>query len=106
MSEVVDISHDDFFVKIVEMLQQNWAIIEPVSSTGVCVYFVSDTSGIFDEIAFSSEAAAITALKRNGFSRYADDLKLRSFLHPPLAPFHRHSHPNGPIYSSGRFWAE
>jgi hypothetical protein len=106
MSEVVEISHDDFFVKVVEMLQQNWAIIEPVSSTGVCVYFVSDTSGVFDEISFSSEVAAIAALKRNGFNRYADDLKLQSFLLPPLAPFHRYSHPNGLIYSSGRFWVE
>ena len=104
MSEVVEIVRDDFFVKVVEMLQQNWAIIEPVSSTGVCVYFISDTSGVFDEIELYSEAVAITALKRNGFSRYADEPNLKSFLRPPAAPFHRHSHPNGPIYSSGRFW--
>ena len=104
MSDVVEINCDDFWVKLVEMLQQNWALIEPAPSGGVCVYFISDTSGVFDEIAFPSEEEALSALQRNGFSRYADDQKLQSFLRPPSAPFHRHPHPNGPIYSSGRYW--
>ena len=104
MSDLVEINCDDFLVKVVEMLQQNWALIEPASSEGVCVYFISDTSGVFDEITFSSEEEALSALQRNGFSRYADDQKLQSFLRPPSGPFHRHPHPNGPIYSSGRYW--
>ena len=104
MSDVVEINCDDFWVKVVEMLQQNWALIEPVPSGGVCVYFISDTSGVFDEIAFPSEEEALSALQRNGFRRYADDQKLQSFLRPPPALFHHHSHPNGPIYSSGRYW--
>ena len=104
MSEPVPIQSDDFWVKVVEMLQQNWALIEPASSGGVCVYFIGDTSGVFDEINFPSADDAFTALKRNGFSRYVDDQKLQSFLSPPSAPFHRDAHPNGPIYSSGRYW--
>ena len=104
MTEPVKIKANDFWVKVVEMLQQNWALIEPVSSGGVCVYFISDTSGVFDEISFPSEEEATTALRLNGFKHFADDERLQSFLHPPSAPFHRDQHPNGPIYSSGRYW--
>jgi hypothetical protein len=81
--------------------QQNWAVIEAEDAEGVRVYFISDTSGVFDEIAFSSADAARESLDRNGFRRFAD---LQSFLSPPSAPFRRAVHPNGPIYSSGRFW--
>ncbi len=101
MSEAVDIKSDDFWVKFVEMLQQNWALIEPMSSGCVCVHFIHDGSGVFDEIAYSSNDDAITALKRKGFSRYADDQEMKSFIRPPSAPFHREP---GPIYSSGRYW--
>ena len=104
MIKTVDIKNDDFWVKVVEMLQQNWALVEPTPSAGVCVYFIGDTSGVFDEITFQSEDDAINALRRNGFTRYADDEKLQSFLHPLSAPFHRDQHPNGPIYSLGRYW--
>ena len=104
MNEPVPIQSTDFWVKVVEMLQQNWALIQPHSAGGVRAYFISDTSGVFDEMAFGSEADAAEALQRNSFHRYADALDLRSFLRPPSAPFHRHPHPNGPIYSSGRFW--
>ena len=106
MTDLVEIASEDFWVKVVEMLQQNWALIEPTPSGSVCVYFIGDTSGVFDEITFQSEDDAINALRRNGFSRYADDEKLQSFLHPPSAPFHRQLHPNGPIYSSGKYWVE
>lgn len=44
------------------------------------------------------------ALSTNGFSRFAGDEHLQSFLAPPLPPFHEGRHPNGKIYSSGRFW--
>lgn len=104
MTETVSIEADDFWVKVVEMLQQNWALIEPTASDGFCVYFIGDTSGVFDELVFPSEEEAVVALRRNGFNRYADDEKLQSFLSPPDTPFHRYPHPNGPIYSSGRYW--
>jgi len=104
MSETILIKSDDFWVKVVEMLQQNWALIEPMPDSGVCIYFISDTSGVFDEITFPSEDDAIAGLRRNGFKNYADEESLQSFLRPPSAPFHRDQHPNGPIYSSGRYW--
>jgi hypothetical protein len=88
----------------VEFLQQNWALIEVGDSESVCVYFINDTSGMFDEMSFADESAACEALGRNGFTRFAESTPLQSFLHPPSAPFHRSAHPNGLIYSSGRFW--
>jgi hypothetical protein len=104
MSEPVRIQSKDFWVKVVEMLQQNWAVMEPDATAGVRVYFISDASAVFDEIAFTSMIEARDALHRNGFRRFSDDRDLQSFIRPPPAPYHRSPHPNGPIYSSGHFW--
>jgi hypothetical protein len=104
MNEPVAIRSADFWVKVVEMLQQNWAVIEAEEAEAVRVHFISDTSGVFDEIAFPSASAAREALGHNGFRRFAEDSNLKSFLRPPSAPFRRTAHPNGRIYSSGRFW--
>jgi hypothetical protein len=103
MNELVAIRSSDFWVKIVEMLQQNWAVIEPYED-GIRIYFINDVGGVFDEIPFSSEQVASDALARNGFRRFLDHPDLQSFLRPPSPPFRRTAHPNGPIYSSGRFW--
>jgi hypothetical protein len=104
MNEPVAIHSADYWVKVVEMLQQNWALIEEETAGAARVYFVTDTSGVFDEIAFPSARSAHEALAINGFRRFAESTELQSFLRPPAAPFRRTVHPNGPIYSSGRFW--
>jgi hypothetical protein len=101
---VIPIESRDFWVKVVGMLQQNWALSEPESTGNVRIHFVSDTGGVFDSLLLPSEDAARAALMRNGFSRYADDPQMKKFLFPPEPPFHQSSHPNGPIYSSGRHW--
>lgn len=104
MDQHVSIDSRDFWVKVVEMLQQNWALIEPAAGETAVAYFISDTGGVFDEISFPSTAEAVDALCRNGFRRWAADRELQSFLRPPAPPFRRSRHPNGPIYSSGRYW--
>ncbi len=44
--ETVDIQNRDLWLKIVDMLQQNWALIEEdPEAGGVTVYFVRDGSG-------------------------------------------------------------
>ena len=108
MSDTVEIQSRDYWVKVVEMLQQNWALIETgeAASSGARVFFIGDTSGVFDEMSFQSGDDAVHALRKNGFRRYADDLDLESFIGPPKPPFRRSEHPNGPIYSSGRYWRE
>jgi hypothetical protein len=104
MTDPVLIKNDDFWVKVVEMLQQNWALIDIEPDSSARVFFISDTSGVFDEMVFPSALEAERSLERNGFRRFAVSVDLQSFLRPPLVPFHRAAHPNGPIYSSGRFW--
>ena len=104
MTDSVHLHGTDFWVKIVGMLQQNWALIEAEPAGRVRVRFIADTSGIFDEIGFESAGHGEAALTCNGFRRFADSPDLQSFLQPPSAPFRRTTHPNGPIYSSGRYW--
>lgn len=108
MSETVDIHSRDYWVKVVDNLQQNWALVETgdKQSSEARVFFMGDTSGVFDEMSFPSADEARRALQNNGFDRYADDRLLQSFLAPPEPPFRRSQHPNGAIYSSGRYWRQ
>lgn len=103
MSTPIQIQSRDYWFKVIEMLQQNWALVESGGS-GVTVYFLSDTSGVFDEIPFDTQAAAEAALRLNGFRHLSEDPQAAAFLRCPQPPFQRQPHPNGPIYSSGRFW--
>ena len=104
MNHPIPISSPDYWFKVIAMLQQNWALIETISTECCRVFFISDTSGVFDELEFSDLAAAEAALRRNGFARFEEDIEAQQFLTRPLPPFHRRPHPNGPIYSSGRYW--
>jgi hypothetical protein len=101
--ENVAIDSRDYWFKIVDFLQQNWALIDTVED-GALVWFFGDTSGVFDNLQFSSVPEAEVALRRNGFKRYSEDTKARDFIAVPQPPFRRQPHPNGPIYSSGQFW--
>ena len=99
----IEISNEDYWFKIVEFLQQNWAVIESEDS-GVKILFFHDLSGVFDSIEFDSLEDAETALKRNGFGKYNEDKKAQGFIAKPKAPLHAGPHLNNFIYSSGRFW--
>ena len=101
----VEIRSRDYSFKIVEFLQQNWALIdEDAEGAGCTVFFLGDTSGVFDRLRFASVAEAEVALLRNGFKRYDTDPTAREFIGRPEPPFWESRHPNGPIYSSGRYW--
>ena len=99
----VEIRSRDYWFKIVEFLQQNWALIDE-NPDGCTVFFFGDTSGVFDRLSFPSVAEAEAALRRNGFDRFSADKKAQEFIAIPQPPFHERPHPNGPIYSSGKFW--
>jgi hypothetical protein len=99
----VEIQSRDYWFKVVDFLQQNWALIDETTES-CAVFFFGDTSGVFDRLAFPSVAEAEAALRRNGFTRFAEDKKAQGFIAVPQPPFHERPHPNGPIYSSGRFW--
>jgi len=103
MDEEVPIVSRDYWFKIVEFLQQNWALIDSTDS-GAVVWFFGDTFGVFDEMEFASVAEAAEALWRNGFRRYAEDTETHKLIAVPKPPFRQRPHPNGPIYSSRRYW--
>ncbi|MEO2015172.1 MAG: hypothetical protein ABGZ53_12450 [Fuerstiella sp.] len=103
MTNEIPIGSSDYWFKVIDFLQQNWALIEPVEN-GVTVYFLNDDSNVFDELQFKSMDEADSALQLNEFRRFADDPTADSFLRCPAAPFFRDEHSNRPIYSSGDFW--
>jgi hypothetical protein len=101
----IEIHSRNYWFKIVEFLQQNWALIDVTNDEkNFTVFFFSDTSGVFDRLSFSSIADAEQALRRNGFALFSEDKQAQEFIAVPQPPFYEHAHPNGSIYSSGRFW--
>ncbi len=66
--------------------------------------FFDDSGGVFDEMAFGTEAETVRALHCNGFSRWSERLEPREFVALPDAPHYQGSHPSGRIHSSGCFW--
>lgn len=104
MDSEVLVRSRDFWFKVVDMLQQNWALVDADDDGSAVIYFVSDTSDVFDRLSFASVDAAMEGLLANGFRRFAEDAEAQSFIRPPDGPFGEGAHPNGPIYSSGRFW--
>lgn len=101
---VIEISSNDYWFKVVDMLQVNWALIEKNVHGAATIYFIHEDSGIFDTISYSLVELAQDGLKRNGFTRYIDDIEAQGFFIPPSPPFRHATYTNGNIYSSGRFW--
>lgn len=102
-SDIIPIQSRGYWFKIVDFLQQNWALVDAVDE-GCVIWFFSDTSGVFDELRFPSANDAEAALRRNGFTLFEEDPTASAMLHRPEPPFVRRPHSNGLIYSSGRFW--
>jgi len=103
MEITVKIKSTDYWFKVVDFLQQNWAIIEEIKG-GYTVYFFGDTAGIFDQLDFESISEAKIVLNRNGFGRYEADKGAQEFIVKPKPLFYMRAHPSGAIYSSGRYW--
>jgi len=107
MKQPVHIESREYWIKVLEMLQQNWAIIEPSSEAGgdPCeVFFIDDNSCVFDRLRFDSAQEAEKGLARNGFSRYDPDPQMLKHMPPPSAPFYESADCQTLVYSSGRFW--
>lgn len=99
------LSSNEYCFKIVDMLQQNWALIDSDEhKAGGTIYFIDDNSGVFDQLQLADIREAERQLRVNGFTRFEEDEEAKKFIIPPTPPFHRSSHPDGAIYSSGRFW--
>ena len=99
-----EVPSDRLWFKVVEFLQTNWAIIDDQSNGRVRVLFINDNSGVFDAMSFESLEEAVSGLVDSGFDLWAKNLEVQEFLIPPLQPFKYDAHPNGRIYSDGKFW--
>ena len=77
----------DPWYKVVDFLQQNWAVVIATGGDSVLVVFYGDTSGIFDELEFRTREEAEKALLRNGFSKYQEDTKSHQFIGLPQGNF-------------------
>ena len=44
------IHNADYWVKVVEFLQQNWALVDEDADGRARIFFINDASGIFDEL--------------------------------------------------------
>ena len=97
-----ELAKDPWF-KIVEFLQQNWAVVIQRDDDVLAVFY-GDTCGVFDEIAYPTREEAEQAPQRNGFSKFLKDDRAQEFIGLPRGEFKEQAHPNGRIYSSGRFW--
>lgn len=87
----IKIKSKDFWVNIVDFLQQYWALIEiNDDSPEVTVYFIHEGSGVFTNMKFNSRTIAEKALLQNGFKRFTDPLEnYTDFMMPPKAPFYQ-----------------
>ena len=103
---MIDINSRDYWFKIVEFLQQNWALIDVNPDETATVHFVDDASRVFDLMQFDTVELAERGLRRNGFNRFADDKKAQEFIGPPDPPFFNKPICRKPIYSSGTFWTD
>lgn len=98
--EEVKIEGDEFYVKVLGFLQQNWALIEVGEK--VTVWFLHDGSGVIDKLEFDSIDEAVWGLLNNGFKRYSDqNEKFIENIKPPRRPFY--AFPMN-VYSSGKYW--
>ncbi|WP_213189002.1 hypothetical protein [Cloacibacterium caeni] len=97
----IELNSETFWVKIVDFLQQNWALIEMIDDK-VIVYFIQDASMVFDKIEFKTIEDAEKGLLKNGFKLYLDNNEnFQDFIVPPKKPYGESPRP---IYSSGQYW--
>jgi len=101
--ELIRIKNTDYWMIVVGMLQQNWAVIE-ASDNGVTLFFFNDLGGVFDQIDFKSKEEAEAALLLNGFKNYDEDPKIKTFVPKAKHPSKKQKHRRGLIYSSGEYW--
>lgn len=104
--QIKKINSTNYWFKTVEFLGTNWALIEELENGKAKVSFIDDASGAFDEMIFLTLEQAVNELMDNGFDIYSQATEVHEFLKPPSPPFFQGTHPNGPIYSSGRFWSK
>ena len=118
-SSELPIESADWWVKPIEMLCHNWALIGPDKNGCVTVYFFHDAPPanplqtiarsvrVIDSLKFSSQTDAMEALKLNGFMEVERSRERYPELDWGLQPIGRYYYPHPEakgIYSSGQYW--
>ena len=98
------INSNDFWIKVTRVLGQNYALVDSQDNEKIKIFFIDETSWVFDELEFGSEDEAIEGLKRNNFIKLSDNKKLQGFVYLPKPPFSQAEYRNEPMYSSGKYW--
>jgi hypothetical protein len=98
----IKIRSKEFWVNIVDFLQQYWALIEESDDTAqVTVYFIHEGSGVFSNMKFKSKDIATKALMQNGFKKFDDPLEnFETFLSPPIEPYYTVQFKSGDLMAS------
>lgn len=102
MDKTQTINRIGFWVKVVGMLQHNWAVIDTNNEGGIVVNFISDNADIFDCLHFNSQKEATDSLLHNEFIQL-EVHGMREILLPPQKPYGKFLKP---IYSSGDYWKD
>lgn len=103
----IEINSDDYWMKVVDFLQENWALIEKKNDKYVVYFLASDyktLTKVFDQITFETLEDAQKSLLFNGFNLYSESKEFQKMTGTPVKPFRIADHPNGKIYSSGKYW--
>jgi ADP-ribosylglycohydrolase len=106
-----DLLQGELWVKVVEFMQQNWAVLQAdTPSESARIWFIDDGLSVFDYIDYESHATARRALRLNGFELYdaSEHDWLESRLPEHLGPGHTPELRWSPrrIYSSGKHWVD
>ncbi len=110
---VFRIESDVWWVKVLGMLQHNWALVDELDDGSAIVYFFHDESGgvgrlknriaIIDSLEFDSKIEAMLALKLNGFD-HAEEAGENIYLSSPEGVPYDARETSRRIYSEEGYW--
>ena len=105
VGQIIEIGQSGRWFKVVEFLQQNWAVIQLIGSgPRIRIWFFDDGFNVFDFIDVTDIASARRSLQRNGFELYTES-KYGFVSSPvPREKLPRFRWRPRRIYSSGEFW--
>ena len=80
----IQITQHDYWYKIVGMLQQVWALIEPQSvGGGVCLYRLDDGGEVYRSQTFQDLHGATQQVLEEGWQRFDEDPEMWELIVPP-----------------------
>jgi len=94
------------WVKVLDMLQQNWCLIEYVGGQSVEMVFFDDHGSVFDWLPTAGIKEAEQALKTNGFFWMYESPSFYLASGVPKRPKSGERFRDRPVYSSGEYWID